>query len=225
MANNFEIDEELECFIDEFEVPSIINEVPEFIINKFHSVLPIRLIEYWQEYGFSGFKDGLFWLVNPDDYEDVLEAWLGDTKIIEQDAYYVIARSAFGELYLWGQKTGFKYKVTPHQAWVIEKCGDEKEILNGEDEDALMFFFGCQLAKQVDIEDSEDKPLFEQCKIMHKPLAYDEMYAFEPALFLGGKPKLENTAKVNIFAHLSMLASFGQKELLDKDGLIQKAFG
>ncbi|QBG34927.1 GAD-like domain-containing protein [Litorilituus sediminis] len=225
MAVNFEVDEELECFLDEFYLPRERNIVPVDIINKYKNKLPNRLLEYWQEFGFSGFNDGLFWLVNPEHYEDVLDAWLDDTDIIENDSYFVIARDAFGDLYLWGQQTGYQYKVSPRNGWIIQQEGDCQEILNGNENEALMFFFGCQVAEYVNIKDNNNKPLFEQCKLIHQPLAYDEMYAFEPALFLGGEAKLENTTKVNIFAHLTMLASFGHKELLDKDGLIQKAFG
>ena len=29
---------------------------------------------YWRQYGFCGFADGLFWITNPDDYEDILTA-------------------------------------------------------------------------------------------------------------------------------------------------------
>ncbi len=225
MNKEFELDEHFECFLDEFEAPLTINQVSGITINKFQDKLPLRLLQYWQEYGFSGFSDGLFWLVNPDDYEDVLEAWLGDTEIVEQDAYHVIARSSFGELYLWGEKSGFKYTLNPLRGWVIEQDGEEEEIASGNDEHGIKMFFYTLAPNYIDIEDSENKPLFNQCKTMHKLLSYDEMYSFEPALFLGGEPKLENTTKVNIFAHLLMLASFGQKELLDKDGLIQKAFG
>jgi len=225
MNTKFELDEDFEWFLDKFGAPTNTKKINDDIFNKYKDKLPSRLLDYWREYGFCGFMDGLFWIVNPDDYEDALETWLGDTEIVEQDAYYVIGRSAFGELYVWGEKTGYKYDITPLRAWVIEKEGDEEQILNNQTNSALEFFFGATSPEDVDSEDGNSEPLFEQCKIMHDSLAYDEMYAFEPALFLGGESTLENTTKVNIFAHLSMLASFGQKELLDKDGLIQKAFG
>ncbi|MDP2566745.1 GAD-like domain-containing protein [Pseudoalteromonas marina] len=224
MNTKFELDEDFEWFLEQFGYPTFSQGVTNKTIKKFQGKLPDRLLTYWQEYGFCGFMDGLFWIVNPDDYEDVLEAWLGDTEIVEQDAYYVIARSAFGELYLWGANNGFKYIIDTNNGWVIEKKGDKKNIAKGNIDDAIQLFFYLKRPESIDIEDSEDKPLFNRCKVMHKPLAYDEMYAFEPTLFLGGEPKLESTTKVNIFAHLSMLASFDQKELLDKDGLIQKAF-
>lgn len=224
MSTSFELDDDFEWFLEKLGQPTSNIPVTEDILNKFRGKLPKRLLEYWQEFGFCGFMDGLFWIVNPDDYEDALEAWLGDTELVEQDGYYVIARSAFGDLFLWGEKSGYKYELTSSLAWIVEQDGDAEQISKNKEDDALEFFFGALSPEEIDIDDSNNKPLFKQCKLMHKPLAYDEMYGFEPTLFLGGEPMLENTAKVNIFAHLSMLASFGQKELLDKDSLIQKAF-
>ncbi len=225
MVDEFRLDEDFEWFLEQFGIPTSNQTVTTDIINKYRGKLPSRLLEYWQEYGFCGFMDGLFWIVNPDDFEDTLDAWIGNTEIVEKDAYYVIARSAFGELYVWGKEHGFKYLIDPNQGWLIEKKGNKQDINQGNENDAIQLFFYLKRPKSFNLEDINDEPLFEQCKILHKPLAYDEMYAFEPALFLGGEPTLENIAKVNIFAHLSMLASFGQKELVDQDGLIQKAFG
>ena len=45
-------------------------------LAKYRGKLPDRLLEYWQEFGFCGFKDGIFWLTNPEDYEDILTEWL-----------------------------------------------------------------------------------------------------------------------------------------------------
>ncbi|WP_416885664.1 GAD-like domain-containing protein, partial [Marinospirillum sp.] len=80
--------------------------VPADKIARFRGKLPDKLLEYWQTYGWCGYAKGLFWTVDPDEWEPALEAWIGDTPFMEQDEYYVIARSAFGELYLWGRESG-----------------------------------------------------------------------------------------------------------------------
>ncbi|WP_199610526.1 GAD-like domain-containing protein [Flocculibacter collagenilyticus] len=225
MAITFELDEYFECFLEEFGTPNKHVDAEEYIFKKYKGKLPDRLLAYWKEYGFCSFKSGLFWLVNPEHYEDSLEAWLGETEIVEKDSYYVIARSAYGDLYLWGEKTGFKYELIPTQGWVIEKKGNIQDIEDNNVEKAIKMFFYKQDPESIDIENSNGELLAEQCKVAHGELNYDEVYAFEPALFLGGAPELENVKKVNIFAHLAVLASFGQLELLDKDALINKAFG
>ncbi|PAX99011.1 glutamyl-tRNA amidotransferase [Pseudoalteromonas sp. HM-SA03] len=224
MTKQFEIDEDLDWFLEKFEEPSEKNQAPAEIIKKFEGKLPTRLLEYWSEYGFSGFGEGLFWLTNPDDFEDTLDAWLGDIGIIEQDTYYVIARSAFGELFLWGEKFGHKYLIDPSHGWIIEKEGNAEDIAVGEENDAIQFFFSAKRPTSLDIDDTSGGLLFEKCKLRLSQLKYNEMYAFEPAFFLGGQPTIDNVSKVNIFAHLSVLASFGQKEILDQQGLIAKAY-
>jgi hypothetical protein len=76
--------------------------VPLSSIERYRGKLPDQLLAYWEENGWCGYADGLFWTVNPQDYEAALEAWIGDTPLMEEDSYYVIARSAFGDLYLFG---------------------------------------------------------------------------------------------------------------------------
>ena len=63
-------------FIDDFGQPEISCPVSAATLNKSRGRLPDRLLEYWQEYGFCHFADGLFWLTNPEDYEDILAEWL-----------------------------------------------------------------------------------------------------------------------------------------------------
>ncbi|WP_289844499.1 GAD-like domain-containing protein, partial [Acinetobacter bereziniae] len=47
-------------------------QVDEDTLKKYENKLPKRLLYYWKEYGFSGWGNGLFWLVNPADYDDLL---------------------------------------------------------------------------------------------------------------------------------------------------------
>ena len=112
MKSEFELDTHFKWFLDKFGEPTTSTPVTNEALQKFKRRLPSRLLEYWQEYGFCGFMDGFFWIVDPDDYEDVLDAWIDDTFIVETDSFYVIGRNAFGDLYLWGEKTGYKYKIS-----------------------------------------------------------------------------------------------------------------
>lgn len=63
-------------FIDDFGQPETSRPVSAATLNKYRGRLPDRLLEYWQEHGFCHFADGLFWLTNPEDYEDILAEWL-----------------------------------------------------------------------------------------------------------------------------------------------------
>lgn len=47
--------------------------------DHYRRKLPGRLLGYWEESGWCGYADGLFWTVDPRAYEPVLEAWIGET--------------------------------------------------------------------------------------------------------------------------------------------------
>lgn len=218
--SKFNLDEMFEGFLEDFGMPEHRESCSSKTLEKFKNKLPERLLEYWQEYGFCGFKKGLLWIVNPDDHEDILEQWLEKTDIPDNDVYHVFARSAFGDLFIWGEETGYKYEVNTANGWIIEQDGKPKSKHNI----AIERFFGLADVEEYDIEDDNGDYLFESCINKFGALNPDEMFGFEPSLIVGGKTVFENINKVNIFVHLSVLAQFGKIEVLDHDALIRKAF-
>jgi hypothetical protein len=169
--------------------------------------------------------NGLFWITNPEEFEDDLEVWLGDTPIVEEDAYYVIGRSGFGDLYLWGEKNGHKYVVQGARGWVLQEDGDRAEIATRGNEAPLKRFFAVQDPNYSDMTGVDHAPLFGRAVDKLGPLASDEVFAFEPSLVAGGSQTLESLAKRNVHVHLSVLAQLGHREVLDRQALTRKAFG
>jgi hypothetical protein len=219
------VDKHLEAFLEEFGEPTERIAASSDVIDRYRGKLPAKLLDYWRELGFSGFKNGLLWITNPDDFEDDLEAWLGDTPVVEEDAYYVIARSGFGDLYLWGTKNGHKYVVNPVNGWILKEDGDRAEIGAKGDEAPLKRLFVVLTTEYCDLKGDDKKPLFERAVAKLGPLTSDEVFAFEPALVAGGSRKLDHLAKRNVHVHLNILAQFGQREVLDQQALTRKAFG
>jgi hypothetical protein len=37
----------------------------------------LRLLRFWETFGWGGHGNGLFWIVDPEPYAPVVEAWLG----------------------------------------------------------------------------------------------------------------------------------------------------
>lgn len=105
-------DEYFNCLIDDFGEASSSIQVPMEIINKWTGILPDILLDYWRSEGGSSYKNGLFSLVNPDDYEDLLDLWLEGTPFEELDSYHVIAKTGFGKLFIFGENTGCNTTVT-----------------------------------------------------------------------------------------------------------------
>jgi hypothetical protein len=184
-------------------------------IEKFRGKLPDKLLEYWLDYGWGGFHNGLFWLVNPDDYVDLVTSWL-DGRIIDSQDYYVIARTAFGKIFLWNKANGQTVTVSPLFSEIITRPPN-KAVLAGDDATALEAFLAAKEPDSLDIEDEKEKKLFKRVLKKFGVLNSNEMYAFEPALAIGGMPKLENVVKVDIMVHLALLEQLSDVEIRHMD--------
>ncbi|WP_299494177.1 GAD-like domain-containing protein [uncultured Shewanella sp.] len=217
-----QFDEYFEYFLEKFDQPtSQLVATPEEI-EEYRDVLPDRLLEYWGKIGFSGFKEGLFWITNPADYVDILDRFLDDTLFPDIDTYHVIARSAWGELYLWGEKTGASLEVSPYLNWITTAQDSKKEIKKGLADKKIERFFAYTKIHDVDIEGEDDKPLFERTLKTLGPLTETEVYGFAPYLFMGGQKKLANIQKLDLITHLNLIADMGDMEIIDMAALVSQ---
>ncbi|EJM42251.1 hypothetical protein PMI26_03209 [Pseudomonas sp. GM33] len=192
------MDEIFSIFLETLGGPIDRQEVPTSSIERYRDKLPNQLLEYWAEHGWCGYGEGIFWIVNPQEYEGVVASWIGGTKFEERDAYHLIARSAFGDLYLWGEKTGVSLKITS----VLSRCDvDDFEITNDDLDRELQNFL---LSTEVEYNDFDD--LFKPAKKKLGTLRHDEMYGFVPALMFGGPDTLDHLEKVKAVEHLILLS-------------------
>lgn len=200
------MDEDFAAFLRDFGPAIDRRYVPLSTIERYRGKLPDQLLAYWDEHGWCGYADGLFWTVDPQEYEPALEAWIGDTPFMEQDAYHVIARSAFGELILWGEKTGDSLKILPWYALAFPSVGSTEYIAAGDGDEALRWFFAAHDREDFDVEDKDEKLLFAAALAKLGQLKHDEMYGFVPALALGGSATLKNLQKLKALEHLVLLS-------------------
>jgi hypothetical protein len=202
-------DEDFSLFIDEFGEAGRRDPVPDSAFEKWSGKLPNQLLAYWRQEGWCSYRQGLFWTVNPDDYEGLIDEWLADTPLEQIDAFHVFGRSAFGDLYLCGEKSGSNATVCC-SINSITAVAKELKAKNDEQKDSsIRSFFAASFPADFDRADLSKKPLFDRARSKLGVLAVDEMYGFEPALALGGKPVLENLRKVQLDQHLIMLRQFG----------------
>lgn len=158
------------------------------IIDKYEKKLPEELITFWKEEGWCSYSNGLIWVVNPDDFEYVADEWFDDkVKRI------VFARSGFANFYLWSNKYGVQQLYTQYQKVLVVS-------------EELPFFFNYGLNQDKYLKSNLHLKLFNQAVKKLGELDYDECYAFEPALALGGSEKIANINKVKIQPYLAILA-------------------
>lgn len=200
------MDEDFAGFLNDFGPAFDKRFVPPSSIERYRGKLPDQLLSYWAEHGWCGYANGLFWTVDPQEYDPVLEAWIGDTPFMEQDAYHLIARSAFGELYFWGEKTGDSLGIFAPGSYCIPR----KSRFVGEKMDfGMRLFFGALSRKANDFAGMFSPALEKLGRLKH-----DEMYGFVPALALGGTSTLANLQKVKAVEHLVLLAQLAPLDVI-----------
>lgn len=201
------VDEDFAYFLEKMGPTVHRREVPASSIERYRGKLPDQLLTYWQEHGWSGYADGLFWTVDPEEYEPVLEAWIGGTPFMEQDAHHIIARSALGKLYFWGERTGYSLKLSAPGAFVLPMA--DMGIRGSLDVHAQRFF-GYLTREENDFADLFAPALKKLGRLQH-----DEMYGFVPALALGGPAELSHLHKVKAVEHLVMLAQLSDLRVMN----------
>uniref|UniRef100_A0A7C2AYU3 DUF1851 domain-containing protein n=1 Tax=Pseudomonas graminis TaxID=158627 RepID=A0A7C2AYU3_9PSED len=173
-------------------------EVPLSTLDKYAEKLPQQLLKQWRDHGWSGYAEGLFWTVNPAEYQELITAWLDDSGIPDSGFYHTIARSAFGDLYLWHEKAGNWLNLTiPYARFHRTKPNVGKYDFDK----VIEVFFVTQSREANDLDD-----LFEKALRTLGPLQVDEMYGFVPALALGGPADLTHLQKVKTIEHLTFLS-------------------
>jgi hypothetical protein len=205
-------DEHFQLFISKFGEATYHAAVPEAILKKFQGVLPGQLLRYWGQEGWCGYAQGLFWTVNPEEYSGLTELWLSGTAYEKVDKFHVIARSAFGKLYAWGERNNRTLTISCPESALVAL---DKELRTPEEDPdlAARVFLASKDKRSFDLKDVAGKGLFEQALKRLGPLAPDEMYAFEPALVAGGKRRVESLSKVNLFVHLSILRELAEPRI------------
>ena len=197
-------DEDFEYFISKFGEATHRVEAAHSAIDTWRGKLPDQLLTYWREEGWCGYADGLFWIVDPAEYEDLVDEWLAGTPMEQIDAFHAIARTAFGDLFLCGEQTGRSVTVGCTRSAIFALPNRLKKKTKEDLDWSIRAFIG--MSKDAcDLQDEAGEPLFNRALAKLGPLAPDEMYGFEPALVAGGKMRLQNLRKVKLDQHLTIL--------------------
>ncbi|MFY9478471.1 MAG: GAD-like domain-containing protein [Aquabacterium sp.] len=200
------MDQYFEFFLENFGPAIDRRDIAPEVLERFKGKLPNQMLAYWTEHGWCGYADGLFWTVNPEDYEPVLDAWLGDTSFVDEDALHIIARTAFGHLLIWGEKSGFTLQLFAPGSYVItQETATQKKDL----EFSSQTFFSVQKMRPFEF-DGRFKAALQRLG----RLSRDEMYGFVPALALGGAADVTHLEKVKAVEHLMLLAQFDELKVI-----------
>jgi len=212
----------IESFLEEFENPQNSKVPDKNYIENYKNKLPATLLRFWEKYGFCSFLDGIFSIVDPEEYRGILEEWFSKTSIAQDsNNYHVIARSGYGDLFIWNEIAGRSYEINSMNGWIIENDSDNKMDM----EKQLGLFFASKSPCSLDIEDVEtDEEIFEAAVEKLGPLTEDEIFGFVPLLVVGGDMVLDNLQKVNIHIHLDLILQFNEPKVITTEDLKRMAF-
>ena len=184
-------------------------------ISQYNQTYPDYLFYIWDKLGFASFENGGFWLVNPVDYEDILELCLKDTNFPEYDDFYVIGRSAFGDLQVIGKNTTSKLAIDIIGLRIYPSIREDKGYKEINFLRSLLSTITINGEKTAtDTYDQNEKLLFDRCLTNLGELKDNEIYAYEPPAVLGGKQLIENMKKVDLFQYIPFVAQLDKFQVM-----------
>lgn len=173
--------------------------VPQEIMSNYETILPGPIIDIWKKHGWGGYRDGLFWTINPDKYLDYIKKWV----VMDYEEVYPIMRTAFGDLIIiYNFKEADEEYEKIRTAVIDIKHHDADKITIGLED----FFETCLLRIGRLINSSKiDSDLFDDLVNKYGVLNYDLCYGFDPILPLYRKENIKNVKIVDFDTHLETL--------------------
>lgn len=216
------MDEHFQSFLKSVGGPSRCRPVPQRIVDQYIGRLPDTLLEYWGEFGWCAFGEGRLWLTNPADFDAIVASWLNSlsewTRGGDED-YHVIARTAFGELFLWGEKSGNHVRIVPQTHLVYVGPSKREKVREGKGDILIKAFFGTKTRAGLDMQDEGEEPLFDRAYKKLGALDEEQMYALSIPSALTGRIGIDLLEKVDLLVHFELLRELQAPRLVDRSSL------
>ncbi|EPY2275110.1 T6SS immunity protein Tdi1 domain-containing protein [Clostridium sporogenes] len=169
-----------------FKEYKVKSKVDKNIFNKYKETLPLELTDVWKEYGFGSMLNGYLKIVNPDEYQSVV-----DMSYFRANVSIPILVTAFGDIITWEENKYIRllrYKIRTF-----------KGIASGFE------FFWEDVSTGYFCEEFFELDKYNEAIEKYGELEYDECFGYVPLLGLGGSEKVENLRKVKIREHIELI--------------------
>ena len=176
-------------FTREFPPSDNLTKPSEETIKKYQKNLPKELLDFWKEYGFGDYGDGIVKVINPSDYENVTG--------INKDCDIPLLADSFGDIFLLRLIPEKKLKAIG----ILNMHFRNREFFIVDENCVEEFFGGIEASMPILRAD-----LFGEAIKKCGKLAPDEIYFFTPALAMGGAEKIDFVEKGKAFVHYDVLA-------------------
>ena len=162
-------------------------KIEQDIVEKYKKTLPNELLEIWQEYGMAHLVDGYLRVINPEDYQALLnETYFRGTVSVP------ILTTAFGDIITLEEGQYIRIVKYKNGTFDILAWNFNHFLQNLEDEYFQEKYF--QIPQYV-----------EAVKRLGK-IEHDECFGYVPLLGLGGSEKVENLDKVKTREHIEIIS-------------------
>jgi hypothetical protein len=157
------------------------------VVRDHAARLPTDLLNAWTDLGWGGFGNGKLWLTDPAELEFALDLFLQ-----EPEGAIAFARTGFGNVYY---LRGNDVKL------IDVHYGKQYEVVNIEG-----FFSSYVLSEEASYDDMM-ADLYDEAVLRLGAPSPNEMFAFVPALALGGgEPSIDLVQRMAWREHLAILA-------------------
>ncbi|NMF07157.1 GAD-like domain-containing protein [Clostridium beijerinckii] len=165
-------------------------------LNQFKDILPLELLNFWKEYGFGNYGNGIIKVINPLDYMGSLYEWFGK----EDFSKIPILVTGFGDIFYYR-----KLSEEDEDICLLDIHYRKIRVCSY----SLKDFFQSYIVDKGNHDKVLKKELFEQARGVKGNLEAKDIYFFVPSLILGGKESADSIDKGNANVHQSLLFKLG----------------
>nr|WP_243427518.1 T6SS immunity protein Tdi1 domain-containing protein [Clostridium botulinum] len=154
-------------------------------------------MNYWKEYGFGNYGDGIIKVINPLEYMENFYEWLGK----EDFSKIPIILTAFGDVFYYR-----KLQDDVEDICLLSIHYRNSIVCSY----SLQEFFKSYIVNEQIYNEVLRRKLFQQAYAVKGSLELNQIYFFTPALILGGKELIESIDRGDANIHQSILLQLGK---------------
>ncbi|HBJ2621244.1 TPA: DUF1851 domain-containing protein [Clostridium botulinum] len=184
-------------FINTFKPSNNLLKPTEEELKQFKNSLPTELLNFWKEYGFGNYGDGIIKVINPLEYMENFYEWLGK----EDFSKIPIILTAFGDVFYYR-----KLQDDVEDICLLSIHYRNSIVCSY----SLQEFFKSYIVNEQIYNEVLRRKLFQQAYAVKGSLELNQIYFFTPALILGGKELIESIDREDANIHQNILLQLGK---------------
>ena len=162
-------------------------DVDEVILEKYKKLLPDEFLEIWKKYGFGTILNGYIKIVDPMDYQDIL-----DVSYFAAPVSIPVMVTAFGDIITWEDN---RYLV------LVKYKNRAIKVISA----TFKYFWEDLITSNRLKNEIFELDKYEEVLKSKELLEFDECYGYVPLLGLGGSEEVSNLSKVKIREHILLI--------------------